>query len=259
MRRYIKPNKKGTTLFDHALIIGAGHGIGLSITQELLENYSHVNIHATYRILEHAHSLLELQRIYPQRLHLTCLDPVEENQIKEYAEALKSKHIKLDLVINCVGLLHDETIKPEKSLRNFDPSHFMKVMMVNALVTPLLGKHFIHLLSEEAIFAALSAKVGSIKDNGLGGWYSYRASKAALNMLIKNMAIEFKRQKPKCIVLAIHPGTTQTSLSSPFLGNTHYQVHSAQTTAKNILSVISAQTAESSGKFLSWDGSEIPW
>jgi NAD(P)-dependent dehydrogenase (short-subunit alcohol dehydrogenase family) len=110
-----------------------------------------------------------------------------------------------------------------------------------------------------SVFATISAKVGSISDNRLGGWYAYRASKAALNMFIKNIAIEFARNKKKIILLSLHPGTTKTELSEPFTKNTKYQLHTPIETAKNLLSVIENKTLDDSGKFFSWDGEELPW
>ena len=109
------------------------------------------------------------------------------------------------------------------------------------------------------IFASISAKVGSIGDNQLGGWYGYRASKSALNMFIKTLAIEFDNRKIPAVVLAIHPGTTATELSRPYVSATKMTVHSVEKTADHILSILDQRNKQDSGKFLNWDGSELPW
>ena len=109
------------------------------------------------------------------------------------------------------------------------------------------------------MLVTISAKVGSISDNKLGGWYGYRASKSALNMFIKNISIEYKNRKAPCIALAIHPGTTDTELSKPFIARSKLTIHTPEQTAENILNVIDSKRLEDSGKFLSWDGTEIAW
>lgn len=242
-----------------ALIFGAGHGIGLGFTEELLERHPQIQVVATYRKKELAENLLALADSYPTRLKVYQLDPTQERELQELASTLRGQ--SFDLVINSVGLLHHQHIQPEKSLRSFDPEVFLEVVRVNATVTPLIAKHFEGLLNKEtvSVLAGLSAKVGSIEDNRLGGWYSYRASKAALNMLIKTLSIEWARKKSKCVVLALHPGTTETPLSAPFTERTSYQVHSVRETAANLLGVIDGLGPEDSGRFLSWDGSEIDW
>jgi NAD(P)-dependent dehydrogenase (short-subunit alcohol dehydrogenase family) len=160
-----------------------------------------------------------------------------------------------------VGLLHSNTIQPEKSIHRFDPANFLEIMRVNAIVTPLLGKHFLQRFNADTItaFLSISAKVGSIDDNKMGGWHSYRASKAALNMLVKNLAIECKRKYKNCIVLAIHPGTTKTDLSSPFIDRTAYKVHTPFETAENIMNILKSTTLNDTGSFYSWNGSKISW
>jgi NAD(P)-dependent dehydrogenase (short-subunit alcohol dehydrogenase family) len=129
------------------------------------------------------------------------------------------------------------------------------------VITPLLAKHFFELLKHKkpSVFAAISAKVGSIQDNQMGGWYGYRASKAALNMFLKNIALEFERRNAKTLVLALHPGTTVTELSKPFIAKTKYTLHTPEQTADNLLAVINEQDISSNKRFLSWDQTELPW
>ena len=112
---------------------------------------------------------------------------------------------------------------------------------------------------EDSCFASISAKVGSIEDNRIGGWYGYRSSKAALNMIKRTMAIEFKRSGCRCNLLAIHPGTTVTELSKPYIKNTQLKLHSPDETALNILRIIEDQPFEPEAQFMSWDGQTLPW
>jgi len=246
----------------NVFIFGAGHGIGLSLVINLVKNFSHINVYCSYRTKEKASELFELKKKYNDRIFIFQVNPTEESELKVISDQLLKNELKFDLVINCIGMLHTAQFNPEKSIKQFSLEYSMELFKVNTMVTPLLLKYFEHLLNKNTVnvFTTLSAKVGSIDDNHLGGWYSYRASKAALNMILKTAAIEFKRKKNKCIVLAIHPGTTETELSKPFIKNTNYKIHSPDETAKNIIDNVIMNLSESdSGKFLSWDGEEIPW
>ena len=239
------------------LIVGAGHGIGLALVECFKDKA--VNVFATYRLESKAQDLLKLSQTY-SHIQSIQLDPTNESEIE--SEIKKIPNVSLDLIINCVGLLHTESITPEKSLRDFNAESFMEIMRVNTLVSVLLAKHCHKLFNPNntCAFVSLSAKLGSISDNQMGGWYSYRASKAALNMLMKNIAIEFKRLRKKVIVMAIHPGTTKTALSEKFIQHTNYKIHTPKETAQNILSVIDNQvSATFEAKFLSWDGTELSW
>lgn len=237
------------------LIVGAGHGIGLGIVKVLLDDYGAREIIATYRNEAKAKELLELASAYPERLKLIQLDPLENLTL------LDKEDLKLRLLINACGFLHDDKFSPEKRLRSFEADYFLESMKVNALITPLLLKALEDKIprDEEVMIATLGAKVGSIEDNKLGGWYSYRASKAALNMLIKTAAIEFKRTHKKLTLLSIHPGTTETDLSQPFLSGTPYKVHTPIESARNILKVLSVRNPEDSGGFYSWNGEKLPY
>lgn len=231
------------------LIVGAGHGIGLEISK-LLEERGVKKVIATYRNRDKAGELLS------SNITAIQVDPCQENEIEKLCSQVES----VDLIINCVGMLYSEDIWPEKSLKYFDQASFLEIMRVNATVAPLLAKHFEKKLNKQlSVFANISAKIGSIDDNRLGGWYSYRASKAALNMLVKNISIEFERNRRNCIVLAIHPGTTDTELSKPFAEHTSYKIHKPKQTAANILKIIEESKLEDSGSFYHWDGSLIKW
>lgn len=233
-----------------ALIIGANGGIGLALTKNLIERGYRVL--ASYRDEDRSKELLSLQA---DNLRTMKLDPLDEDS---YSDSVILKE-KFDLVINTIGILEGGKFYPEKSLRDINISQMQETFMANAFITPLLAKVIKPNLKKEAKFVAISAKVGSIEDNKMGGWYSYRASKAALNMFLKNISIEFGRGTKNLCVLAIHPGTTRTNLSKNFLKNTPYIVHPPEDCAENILNVILAKSKEDNGKFFSWDDKEIPW
>ncbi len=235
------------------LIVGAGHGIGLAFVQEIKRSNPNIKIFATFRNKSLAGELLAMENI-------TCFqtNPCNEEEVQMFSEKIEGE---IDLVINCVGVLHGDGLSPEKSLRNINEKDFSEVMKVNAFVTPLLAKYLDPKISKETIscFVTISAKVGSIEDNHLGGWYSYRASKAALNMLLKCISIEWERKRKNCAVLAIHPGTTDTDLSRPFSKNVKYTIYSPAETARNILNTLEGKESKDTGSFLSYDNKKIPW
>jgi NAD(P)-dependent dehydrogenase (short-subunit alcohol dehydrogenase family) len=168
---------------------------------------------------------------------------------------------RLHLLINTAGVLHDgASLQPERRLEQVQAESLRRSFEVNAIGPVLLARHFTACMShgEAAVFASLSARVGSIADNRLGGWYAYRAAKAAQNQLLRTLAIEMARRAPKLRVLALHPGTVDTALSHPFQsGVAPEKLFSPARAAAQLLRVI--ETSEGSGRFLAWDGSEIPW
>ncbi|OYU43751.1 MAG: C-factor [Burkholderiales bacterium PBB4] len=166
----------------------------------------------------------------------------------------------LRLVVNATGTLHGRDYAPEKSWAQLDATHMAEVFAVNTLGPALLMKHFLPLLPQQgkAVFATLSAKVGSIGDNRLGGWYSYRASKAALNQLVRTAAIELRRRQPQALCIALHPGTVDTGLSAPF-AKAGLEVVTPAQAATRLLEVMQGLTAEDSGGFFNHDGSALPW
>ena len=163
----------------------------------------------------------------------------------------------VDLIIVATGLLHDQRIRPEKTYRNLSADVLSEYFAVNAIGPALVAKHFLPLLARErrAVFACLSARVGSIGDNRLGGWYGYRASKAALNMLIRTLSIELARTAPDAICVALHPGTVDTGLSAPFqAGVPPEKLFTAAFSARSLLSVINGLNPEQTGDCYAWDG-----
>ncbi|MBW4560666.1 MAG: SDR family NAD(P)-dependent oxidoreductase [Mojavia pulchra JT2-VF2] len=246
----------------NVLIVGASQGIGLGFVKRLLTDDRIAKIYATYRQQESAGELIALENKYPEQLICLPLDITEELQICECVQKIRTQVNKLHLVVNCVGILHDETLQPEKSLRQLNSENLLRYFQINSIGAVLLAKHLLPLFKhgERSVFASISAKIGSIGDNQLGGWYGYRASKAALNMFMRTAAIEYSRSSPKTLVVTLHPGTTDTRLSRPFQGNVPKEkLFSIERTVTQLLSVIEQLQEGDSGQFFSWDGSRLPW
>tara|TARA_R110001606_G_scaffold20496_10_gene73389 strand:+ start:902 stop:1606 length:705 start_codon:yes stop_codon:yes gene_type:complete len=188
------------------------------------------------------------------------VDLTSEASIEKAASWMKGEGISPSLVFVATGLLHDGEQGPEKSLRQLDADWLMKNYQVNAIGPALIAKYFLPLMSRNDIirFAVLSARVGSISDNRLGGWYGYRASKAALNMMIRNLSIEWSRKNDRSIIVALHPGTVDTALSLPFQGNVPPEkLFDSDRAARQLLAVLDALKPADSGKIFAWDGAEI--
>lgn len=168
----------------------------------------------------------------------------------------------LDLIIVATGMLHDGALQPEKTWRSLTATSLQTLFQVNAVGPALIAKHGLpHLRRDaKAVFAAISARVGSIEDNQRGGWHSYRASKAALNMLLRNFAIELRVRYPQALCVGLHPGTVDTALSEPFQsGLPAGQLQSPAASATALLNVIDRLQVEDSGRLWAWDGSPIPF
>ena len=187
------------------------------------------------------------------------LDLTNDQTVKDAAERFTSDGAQFDLIINASGALEIDGHGPEKAFREIDPEIFMKAMGINALGAALALKHFAPLLAKnrKAVFATLSARVGSIEDNGLGGWMSYRASKAALNQIVRCAAIEFSRSYPQSIIVSLHPGTIRTELTEKYAKGRY--TASPEECANNLLGVCENLTTEQTGMFLDYAGKEIPW
>jgi NAD(P)-dependent dehydrogenase (short-subunit alcohol dehydrogenase family) len=187
------------------------------------------------------------------------IDLLDEDCIKSAAEWVRAQGIAPSLLIVASGVLHSGEKGPEKSLSQLDPAWMLENYQVNAVGPALIAKHFLPLAprKERVVFAALSARVGSISDNSLGGWHSYRASKAALNMLLRNIAIEWQWKNPQSIVVGLHPGTVETPLSAPFKGNPASQRLSPTQSAIKLLAVLDELELAQSGQVFAYDGSSI--
>ena len=188
------------------------------------------------------------------------LDLQDESGIRAAAGHIATLGIPLRLVMVATGFLHGGGFEPEKALKQLDPDHMAKAFAVNVIGPALLMKHLLPLLAPQgkSVFAVLSAKVGSIGDNRLGGWHSYRTSKAALNQIVRTAAIELKRRRPDAICVALHPGTVATPLSAPF-GKTGLAVQTPDQCAARLLAVVDGLGAEASGGFFDQHGEALPW
>ena len=188
------------------------------------------------------------------------IDLLEESSVELAAQQCGADG-KLDVVIVASGMLHQDGVSPEKSLKDISIKNMERVFSINTFGPALVAKYFLPILSRKkrVFFAALSARVGSISDNRLGGWYSYRASKAALNMLIKTASIEYARQNRLGVVVGLHPGTVASELSAPFQKNVPAEkLFSADFSVAKMMSVLENLNAEDSGKVFAWDGKGIP-
>lgn len=240
-------------------ILGATGGIGAAMLERLSTREDVDQIHATrFSSPPSVVSSEEDGRFGQAGIRWTSLNASDETAIREWVDSIG----RVDWLINCVGMLHDEAHGPEKTIRQFDPEHFQRSMAVNCLPTLLLGKYALPALkhSPAGVFATVSAKVGSISDNRLGGWYSYRASKSALNMALKCLSIEWARNAGNLRVAALHPGTTDSGLSRPFQQNVpEGKLFSPAKTAGLLIQQIEQLHDQPSGRFIAYDGEEIPW
>lgn len=246
----------------NALIIGANRGIGLGFTESLLEDERVSRIIATFREEKTAKALKGLKKLHDDRLLTVKADVTDASSLDSAFKEIKGHVDVLDLVIYCAGLLHDDELSPEKSLSDINSQNLLRSFQVNSIGAVLSARYLTSLFKRDrpSIFACLSARVGSIGDNRLGGWYGYRASKAALNMFVKTISVEYSRCCPNTVVVSLHPGTTDTRLSKPFQRNVpEAQLSTIQETVGLLSNVLANLTLKDSGKFLSWDGTEVPW
>ena len=230
--------------------------------EQLLSQNQYERIIATYRRRQTATELFTLEKSFPNRLITVPVDVTSELQIQQTLTQIQAQVSKLHLVINCVGMLHEESLQPEKSLKHINSDNLLRYFQVNTIPTVVISKYLLPLLKHDelSVWATISAKVGSIEDNRLGGWYGYRASKAALNMLIKNIAIEYSRVAKNAIVVALHPGTTDTQLSLPFQKNVpEGKLFSVSRCTQQLLAVVNNLNKENNGQFFNWDGTILPW
>ena len=224
-----------------AVVFGASGGIGRALNQALLESQRFDHVVAFSRTTS------------------VAIDLLDEVSLARAAAYGASKG-EIRLVIDATGFLHDETQGPEKSLQQIDPAKMARAFALNAIGPALIMKHMLPLLPRtgKAVFATLSARVASIGDNRLGGWYSYRASKAALNQLVRTAAVELARRAPNAICVALHPGTVATSLSAPF-SKDGLDIQTVDVSAARLLDVIDGLSPDQTGCFFDHLGAPIPW
>ena len=235
----------------NAVVIGASGGIGLAVVKLLSDDSRVAAVHALSRSLYKPN----LPKVTPGHIDLD-----DEGSIAAAAE-LATKNGALDLVFVASGILwQGDDLRPEKAMREIDVEGLTRLFAINAAGPALVAKYFLPKLRKgsKTLCACLSARVGSINDNRLGGWYSYRASKAALNMLLRTLAIEHARQWPKSVVVGLHPGTVDTTLSRPYTSRTpERQLFSTDNSAGHLLKVINQLGPDDTGQTFAWDGNRI--
>jgi len=254
-----------------ALVQGASRGIGLEFVRQLLERPGYQVI-ATCRQPERAEGLAGLREAHAGRLQVVPLDLLEPESIERAVDTVAASHSHLDLLINVSAVLHiPGKMVPETALSRISADAMQLSFLTNAVGPMLTCQQFMPLLAaaaaesgasdtRPAVVANMSARVGSIGDNRLGGWYSYRGSKAALNQMTKTMSLEVARRKSKVACLLLHPGTTATDLSEPFQKNVKPEMlFPVDRTVRQLLAIIDGTTMEDNGRYVAWDGQDIPW
>ena len=250
------------TLGGTRLVIGASRGIGLALVAAQLADPSSSKVVATHRADSDLANLESLRERWPDKLSLLSLDVTSEADLDRLSEVTESLPDGFDLAIHAAGILHEGKLQPEKALAQCKPEHLARLFEVNSIAPLMTARALLPHQPRKKHFAfvALSAMVGSIGDNRLGGWYGYRASKSALNQFVRTLANESRISHPRAIIAAMHPGTTDTGLSLPFQRNIEPErLYTAEQTATRLMGVIAQLESADSGHFYNWDGSRIPW
>ena len=256
------PVLHGLTEPAHILVTGASSGIGLAVVRALLDDGAVARVYAVARAAGHSPALAELAATHGDRLLPIATDLTSAPALSALAARVSSRTEVLHLVFNAAGVLHASDLRPEKSLASLRAEALAQVFALNAFAPVLLVQALLPLLRHRApiVLASLSARVGSIGDNQLGGWYAYRASKAAQNQLFRTLAIELRRTHPNAACVLLHPGTVDTPLSQPFQGGVPAgMLFTAERAARQLLTLVARMTPADSGRFYAWDGVEIPW
>lgn len=236
----------------NAVVVGASGGIGAAVV-ELLDHCPNVA------------NILALSRkpiAEGPKIQSMAIDLMDEPTIADAATYAKSEMGSVDLIFVAAGILHQSVDQPEKTYRTISADWVSQVFAVNATGPMLVAKHFVPLFPRQgkSVFASISAKVGSITDNGLGGWYGYRASKAALNQFTKTLSIEVARKHADTVCLALHPGTVDTQLSAPFqAGVPDGRLFTPEYSANRMLQVVDQATSDDTGKLVGWNGEVLPY
>ena len=234
-----------------AVVVGASGGLGRAILERLKAAASYDRVFAVSRSRPHG---------------CAAGDWIKADVLREeslvLAAALLAQAGPVSRIVVATGRLHGSGVAPEKALKSLSLAPLMELFAINAAGPALVAKHFLPLTPRDqpSLFAALSARVGSIGDNHLGGWYSYRASKAALNMLVRTLALEHRRTHPLGVCVALHPGTVDTGLSKPFqAGVPTGKLFAPSAAAEALVLLMDRLGPEDNGGFFAWDGTPVPW
>ncbi len=246
----------------NVLVQGASRGIGLAMLRQLLARHADGRVVATCRQPDQAEALQALAAGSGGRVRVIALELTDEASISAAAERSAEFIDELQLILNVGGFLHRPGQMPERRLAEVESANLIASFAVNAAGPLLVAKHFQRFLPRtgRAVFASLSARVGSIGDNRLGGWYAYRGAKAAQNMFTRCLSVELVRRHRGLICVALHPGTVDTELSRPFQARVaEEKLFSVARAASQLLDVIAALTVEDNGAFIAWDGQRVEW
>jgi NAD(P)-dependent dehydrogenase (short-subunit alcohol dehydrogenase family) len=246
------------------LLIGSNGGIAQALIVELFTSGTVEYLHTVSRDKQDLPADIGTQ--YSDKITHHSINSQNESEVAEFIATCNAQDIKFDYVISTVGVLHQNlsekvTLKPEKRLEDIDPVALAEYFAINTIVPAIWLKHLLKVLPKSrAVIAFFSARVGSIEDNRLGGWYGYRASKSALNMLIKNASIEYQRRNKHSILVSYHPGTVATGLSKPFQSNVKPgKLFTPEFTAQCLIKQLQTAEVEESPYYVDWDGQKIPW
>lgn len=234
----------------HIAVLGSSGAIGRAVILQLSANFPDARIYAFSR---------QPQQDLPSSVQSISIDYTNEDSIKQAAQVLQEGEV-FSMVFVATGLLHAEGMMPEKSLQDLTGDNMLASYQANTVFPALVAKYFSPKLDSKSRswFAVLSARVGSITDNRLGGWTSYRAAKAALNMVIKNASIEIGRFNKQAVVVGLHPGTVDSALSKPFQANVPKEkLFTPDFAATQLLKVLKGLKPESGGACYAWDGTRI--
>ena len=239
----------------HVLVIGAGGGIGQELVKQFAAQQDAIQVHCVSRASSEFDTANK---------HYYTFDSSNEASIIAFVAEMAAQQIKFSQVVCTTGVLHtsgDKTLKPEKRLEDIDPFQLAEYFRVNTAVPAMWLKHLVKIIDKtRASIVFLSARVGSISENGLGGWYGYRASKAALNMIVKTASIEYKRRVPNTILACYHPGTVDTHLSKPFQANVKPgKLFTSEFTVSQLLAHMQGFDCEHSPYYIDWDGKTIQY
>jgi NAD(P)-dependent dehydrogenase (short-subunit alcohol dehydrogenase family) len=241
-----------TEKVKNILVFGAGGTIGAAVLSQLATTFPAAQITGVSR-----RTLITTPASSNVRLH--AFDYGSEDSLTEFSALYRSQHAHVDQLLIATGVLTATIDTPEKSAQQITETELLENVRINAIIPALIFKHFFQLLtlSSAPKFGALSARIGSISDNRLGGWYAYRMAKSALNMFIKTASLELKRKNKQSVVVGLHPGTVRTKFSEKFINNATKNCFTPEAAASQLLDVFAALRPEQSGGCFAWDGTEI--